>query len=252
MLIRKFAQLEISIMKLMKRKLRVESGREFNLYHLCYYLSKNTRRDNDQELILDFKNNEEHAVRSLVIEAINNLEQLGIDEDTLIVRALSSHETKPDHLAQKSLHRLGLSLNCVFDCSYCAEVLYKKKSTDPLKHLSIAGRKAEMRDVYAVDKNLLDLHEFNVLLIDDVVTTGTTAGAIIDAILKAFPQTRIEVFSLAWTPTYRQQLALGLQEREAMYFSEPEFSYGVVNGGLKVDEDFESGETLVSMYPGPR
>jgi hypothetical protein len=48
-------------MALMKRKLRQESGREFNLYHLCYYLSKNTTRDNRQRLILDFKNNGEEA-----------------------------------------------------------------------------------------------------------------------------------------------------------------------------------------------
>jgi len=45
-------------MELKERKLRHESGIEFKLYHLCYYLSKSSIRDNYQKLILDFKRGE--------------------------------------------------------------------------------------------------------------------------------------------------------------------------------------------------
>ncbi|WP_144916165.1 phosphoribosyltransferase [Mucilaginibacter frigoritolerans] len=99
-----------------------------------------------------------------------------------------------------------------------------------------------------MDRNIVDLNERKVLLIDDVVTTGTTAGSIISAILKVFPRTRFEVFSLAWTPTYRQQIALGLEQQKAMYVSEPEESYGNAGKQRHTDEGFENGETFVSLY----
>jgi predicted amidophosphoribosyltransferase len=235
-------------MELMKRKLRLDSGRAIDLYHLCYYLSKNTSRDSEQQLVLDFKNNEEQAVRRFIIEAIENLQHLGIDEDTLILRALSSKETKADQNMARGLRRLGTSLSWVFDCDHFPSMLYKKRVTEPIKNLGIAERKAELAGVYAVDQNIVDLNERKVLLIDDVVTTGATVSAIIDAILKAFPQTQVEVFSLAWTPTYWQQLALGLQERAAMYVNEPEEMYGGIKKEMVRDEDFENGETLVSIF----
>jgi predicted amidophosphoribosyltransferase len=234
-------------MELMKRKLRHESGREFNLYHLCYYLSKNTTRDNHQKLILDFKNNQEHAVRHCIIEAIENLQHLGIDEDTLILRALSSNETKAGQYTSKGLWRLGTSLSWVFDCDHFPSLIYKKRVTEPIKNLGIAERKAELEQVYAVDGNIVDLNEKKVLLIDDVVTTGTTACAIISAILKVYPRTRIEVFSLAWTPTLRQQLHIAQQERVAMLLNDPEETYGGEKRNVWIDEDFKSGETNVSF-----
>jgi hypothetical protein len=87
------------------------------------------------------------------------------------------------------------------------------------------------------------------MIIDDVVTTGSTACAIITPVLRAFPDIDITVFSLGWTPTYRQQIALGLQKEKAMYVSEPEGAYGGVKRELQVDEDFECGETNVSIWP---
>ncbi len=235
-------------MELMKRRLRVEGGREFNLYHLCYYLSKNTSRDNDQQLILDFKNNEAHAVRRFIIEAIEHLQHLDIDEDTLVIRALSSKETRADQNVSKGLWRLGTSLSWVFDCDHFPGIIYKKRMTEPIKNMGIAERKAELAQVYAVDKNMVDLNERKVLLIDDVVTTGTTAGSIIGAILAEFPRTRLQVFSLAWTPTYRQQVALGLQKEEAKCVNEQEEMYGGKKRERWVDEDFERGVTNVSVF----
>jgi hypoxanthine phosphoribosyltransferase len=180
---------------------------------------------------------------------MDHLQDLGIDEDTLIIRALSSKEMKADPNISKGLQRLGTSLSWVFDCDHFPSIIYKKRATATVKHLGIAERRAELRGVYGVDQNIVDLNERKVLLIDDVVTTGITVGAIIDAILKAFPKTRIEIFSLAWTPTFRQQLQLGLNRDEVMYASEPEESYGEVKKSVSIDEDFENGETCVSIYP---
>jgi len=139
----------------MRRKLRAAGGKNFDLYHLCYYLSKNTSRDKDQQLILDFKNNDEQAVRQFIIAAIDHLQHLGIDEDTLIIRALGSRETKADPNISKGLQRLGTSLSWVFDCDHFPSIIYKKRPTTTVKHLGIAEWRAELEGVYGWIKILL-------------------------------------------------------------------------------------------------
>ncbi|QEC78851.1 phosphoribosyltransferase domain-containing protein [Mucilaginibacter ginsenosidivorax] len=52
---------------------------------------------------------------------------------------------------------------------------------------------------------MFDLNTRKLIIINDVVTTGSTTCAIIEAILKVYPNADITVFSLAWTLTAKQQ-----------------------------------------------
>jgi len=165
----------------------------------------------------------------------------------MILRALGCNETKRDQYLSKGLYRLGVSLSWVFNCDHFPGIIYKKKISEPLKSLGIKERKAALEGVYAADNNITNLNGRKVLLIDDVVTTGTTVCAIISAILKIFPETKIEVFALAWTPTREQQICLEQQQNEVMFLNEPEAGYGGLRGSGWVDQDFEKGETNISF-----
>lgn len=233
-------------MELMQRKLRYSADRSFNLYHLCYYLSKNIQKDADQKLLLDFKRYEEPAVRRLLIEAIDNLQYLNIDSDVMIVRALSSKEMKIGDWGSIALDRLGLSLSDVYDCNYLPSIVYKTRKVPSMKTLTFAERKAALTDVYGFEVAEFEGYD-KLLIIDDIVTTGSTACAILTPILKAFPQTQVTVFALGWTPTAKQQDYIQQQQNRPMVVSEPEMPYGSVRKGYH-DEDFENGETNVSIF----
>jgi predicted amidophosphoribosyltransferase len=233
-------------MEFMQRKLRYSEERSFNLYHLCYYLSKNIQKDADQNLILDFKRYEEPAVRHLLVRAIENLQYLDIDNDLMIVRALSSSEMKIGDMGSIALDLLGLSLSDVYDCTYLPSIVFKKRKIPSVKALNITERSEALAGLYDFKAAEFDGYT-KLLIIDDVVTTGTTACAIMMPFLKAHPKTEVIVFALAWTPTAKQQAYILQQQNRGMMVSEPDVPYG---SGKKTycDEDFENGETDVSIF----
>jgi nudix-type nucleoside diphosphatase (YffH/AdpP family) len=68
-----------------------------------------------------------------------------------------------------------------------------------------------------------------VLIIDEVVTTGAavSVSSIIKIILKHFPDARINIFSLAWTPSPTQQWYIQNQMKyKGSIIEEPEIIYG--------------------------
>jgi len=235
-------------MVLMERKLRYEGNRFFKLYHLCYYFSKSNDFSAERKLILDFKKGDENALRHFSILALKSLEGNHIDDDVFIIRALHSNELKVTDRNSSPLDRLGDSLATVFDCTYYPKILTKTNATQPVKSLSLIERKIELDNVYQIDTGLFDLNERKIIIIDDIVTTGTTASYIIDCILKEFPRAKINVFSLAWTPTLKQQLYIQKREKRGFILNEPEIQYGRKSSEW-VDTDFENGETNVSYYP---
>src|ERR1700761_7287793 len=125
-------------MKLMHRKLRYDHTRSFDFIHLCYYLSKNEVKDQDQRRIIDFKRGEEPAIRYLIIEAINNLRFFDFSTELIIVRALGSHELKATPDSDNGLERLGTSLAEVFNCTFYPDIIYKNRETSAMKALSAA------------------------------------------------------------------------------------------------------------------
>jgi len=231
-------------MELMKRKIRYSETRFFNLYHLHYYFSKNPEIDGVRKLILDFKNYEEQSVRYFLIEAIEKLQVLDIDSRVLVIRALSSQELVIGDMGSGSLDRLGLCLAAVFDCEYDPAVIYKKRHIIPLKTLGILQRQAVLEGVYSFNADGFERLR-RVLIIDDIVTTGSTARAIAAPILKVFPNADIMVFAIGWTPTARQQEYIQEREKNSYILNEPEIIYNTQAKWF--DADYEFGETHIAV-----
>ena len=233
-------------MELMQRRLRYSGNTYFKLYHLCYYFSRTSSLNEQKIKIHQFKKGNEQAMRHFIIRALQYLEPHKMDDELLVLRALHSYETKAQDLLSP-LDRLGDSIATVFGCSYYPGLLQKSRVTQPIKSLNIRQRMAELDNAYQINPNLFDLNERKVLIIDDVVTTGATACAIIKAILTYFPRAKINVLSLAWTPMPNQQLYLERQSNESMLLHEPAIGYGkkIFDWG---DEDFMNGETNISLF----
>jgi len=203
--------------------------------------------DVDKQLILDFKNEEEVAIRQFILKALDFFGHGQMSDDLIVLRPLHSNETKIDSTLTP-LDRLGDSMASVFNCTYYPGLLTKSRATKQVKTLSPAMRKAELREVYKIETTYFDFNKKPVLIIDDIVTTGATVCAIIATILKDFPNAKINVFSLAWTPTPDQQLYIQRQSKVNNYLNEPEVPYGLKSTNT-IDKDFENGQTYVSIFP---
>ncbi len=169
-----------------------------------------------------------------------------MDADTVILRALNSHETFVTGTLTP-LDRLGNSLATVFDCTYYPAMLHKTKLTPSIKSLTLPEREAALKDVYRIDPELFDLNHRKVLIIDDVTTTGATACAIIKSILEHFPEAGMNIFSLAWTPSPKQQSYILDQMGKSMTMNEPVLQYGKTTATW-VDQDYNRGQTNISLF----
>jgi hypothetical protein len=245
----------VIVMELMQRTLRYSQSRFFRLYHLGYYFSAVDVTNNDRKLIIDFKKCKEAAVRTCVFRALENLRYHQMAKDMIVIRALKSAELFTDTKSPSGLDRVGNSIAYVFGCHYQPQMIVKNKITRPVKNLGIQQRRKELSGVYEIKDGFIDLNHRKVLIIDDVVTTGSTACAIINAILDRYPLAKIDVLALAWTPTLIQQLAIKKHFSENYTLNEPEVPYR--SEQRITDEDFNNGRTDVaiscrlSQQPGP-
>ncbi|RZK10516.1 MAG: ComF family protein [Flavobacterium sp.] len=234
-------------MELMQRKLRYSRDSYFKLYHLCYYLSNSAFKNEDVQRIISFKERDVYTVRHFASLAIQYLLDQRMEQDLIIVRALHSNELKALANRNDPLDRIGKSLAATFNCFYKPELLRKTRVTKAVKLLNTQERKAELKQTYLVSKTKMDLNNRKILIIDDVVTTGVTICSIIKAVLDEFPLAKINVFSLAWTPTQNQQSYIQQQGNKPLVFNEPELNYGNSSNKDWLDADFESGVTRISV-----
>lgn len=124
-----------------------------------------------------------------------------LDQHTIIMRALSHQELIILNPPYNSLDILASRL--AFQCAgqYLPQGLVKQRPTKPMKSLSRAERKKELQQVYMVKENLISSSCQAILVLDDILTSGSTVGAIIEA-LNAVTDKSISVFTLAYTEKY--------------------------------------------------
>jgi hypoxanthine phosphoribosyltransferase len=129
---------------------------------------------------------------------------------------------------------------------YIPQLLIKNRITKPLKEYHVRGRELEIAGVYELRDLGLSLENRQIILIDDVVTTGVTSRTIIGKILQRFPSAKINVFALGWTPSESQRRVLYEQHTAGLVLNEPQEHYG--NYHRKPDdEDYQNGETYVQL-----
>lgn len=163
-------------------------------WHLVNYLPRS--EDAVSQSVLSYKQQDK-----LIAERWNNLAakrvaELNIQPD-YIVRALGSREMVCT--GGRPLDQLCFKLAKAFDITYNPFLLMKKNFTIPLHRLSKKKRIRELDNQYVFNMLRSEKERPQILIIDDIVTTGTTMLAIRECIRQVLPKSDFYFFTLART-----------------------------------------------------
>lgn len=160
-------------------------------YLLCNDVPMTVGKDELSRSLLRFKSRLEVDLTAWVECSVSVLEPL-LSSDFIIVRALSHEEEIATYSA---LDHIGVKIADELHCLDQPQSLRKRNLSPPLKTLNRADRIKAMKNVYdfvdAVKKS-----KNNYLIIDDILTTGTTPRGIVNAIIDVQPESRIMIFTL--------------------------------------------------------
>ena len=215
----------------------------FRHYYLCDYLPLSAGKDLISRSLLKFKHRTQPDFSTWIECALEALHEIPLTRDTIILRALH-HDEMTVSVFPTALDFLGHALAGHFGCRYLPSFLRKSRPVRPCKELSLRQRRRELRGIYALDPAarqmitapapLLAISSAPALspavppatdprpatplssnppflLIDDILTTGTTMRMIIRPLRHNFPLSPIRIFTLARAndaPSAAPQIAL--------------------------------------------
>jgi predicted amidophosphoribosyltransferase len=210
------------IMELIRSKIKC-GDTWFTHYYLCPYLPLAAGSDPLSLSLLKFKQRIQPDLNAWIDCSARLLGRLHFFSDTIIIRPLRHDETtaRPDF--PSALDLLGQTLAMQIGCRYLPTLLTKSRTTLPNKHLTRRERWSQLGDVYHLtttppaDKTThspdltpppdptagaSNSHTIPYapstpfLLIDDILTTGTTMRALISTIRRTYPDCPIKAFTL--------------------------------------------------------
>jgi predicted amidophosphoribosyltransferase len=228
-------------------------------YYLCHYLPVSTGRDSFSHSLLKFKESRQPDLSGWIDCTLDALATLPILPGTTILRALHHDETAIRQDKPTALDKMGKALAARFRSDYRPSLLRKYRPTREIKGFSKEQRTTELQDTYYyiedaapqfsigdtqspigdTQGSIGDEHippgDGHFLLLDDILTTGTTIRAIIAAILLHYPKAQFSIFTLA-RATYdaRSNSALPLKGQ---------------NYQLEQDKDWILAEEDADYYP---
>ena len=168
-------------------------------YYCSIYLAASAGQDPVSYSMIKFKQSIEPDQTEWINAALTAIAETNparLPEPDIIVRALHHDETSaPAAPDTTPLDRLGTALAKTLQAVYLPQLIHKHAPTIPLRGLKRPDREEQTRLSYqaAIPPNLLNVR---ILLIDDILTTGSTAAAILHTLSKAGADP-IGIFTLA-------------------------------------------------------
>lgn len=169
-------------------------GELFEHQFLCHYRPWSVGFDKLSKSLLRFKNNEFPDVKAWIECSMEALAEFLAH--TTIIRALNHEELTAHNAISNPLDKLGIALGEKFDCTYSPQLLVKKRFSRPQKSLSRKERELETKDLYEFSWTS---NPIQILIIDDIITTGQTMSSIIQSIRTSDKTIPIRLFTLAST-----------------------------------------------------
>ena len=168
-------------------------------YYIINYFPKHSNYfDNYSQAILKFKNGESPYVSKWAALARERVQHFDYKFD-YIIRVLSSNETYclDNHPLSQVCKQIGEATHA----NFYTLALEKKSPTRQLKYLKVDDKRCEIENEY-----IFRISEYNrvpplsrILLVDDILTTGTTASVIAKKIKSKLPDSKIYLFTLGKT-----------------------------------------------------
>ena len=132
---------------------------------------------------------------------MKNLKELKdfLKEYDLII-SVPTHITRKIDRGYNQSDLIAKQISKVFNIKYIKNVLYKKENTISQNKLSEEKRKTNVINVFRINKKKIDLIENkNILIIDDIYTTGSTVKECAKTIKDACNVNKIGVLTIAKT-----------------------------------------------------
>jgi hypothetical protein len=165
-------------------------------FHIANFVPVNWgAQDRISRSLVDFQfSREPQTSRWIRLALIAASSISGVD---VIVRALSSKELAAS--GKSPLDRLGEELAQRLGCEFAPARLTKLRPTGAVKNAGPREvREKVLRHAYTFNSEGLP-ESAHVMILDDIVTTGATFGAITTAIKETLPQAAVSYFALAQT-----------------------------------------------------
>ena len=177
----------------------------YSHYYLCHYLPASAGRDNLSQSLLRFKKGRQPDLEGWLDCSLELFTQTPIPPGATIIRALHHHETTVS-TNPSSLDLLGQQLAHHLRHQYHPRILQKNHPNQPIKLFSKPRREEELQGLYRIDTDYaatLPNPPGHWLIIDDVLTSGATIRAILQAIHQTYPPptTTIDIFTMARAAT---------------------------------------------------
>lgn len=165
-------------------------------WHLVHYLPYTHGRDALSRALVAFKNGV--RVDAWSESMVKNVPSINYNVD-VIVRVLSSSETSAS--SNTPIDTVGVNLAKVLQAQYLPNTLLKTRPTKPLHTLgSKNARQDELRGVYFVNPALNLINDGDsIMIIDDILTTGTTIEFIAEELKKKYPCSKLYAVGLGHT-----------------------------------------------------
>jgi len=178
----------------------IDISKQFNFlsgaWHLAYYTPGYWPSGSLSSLILNFKDNKKDSVDKWSRWAKDELAKNNFSFN-FIIRALRSTETQVSGL--QGLDALGGYLAQNLNAIYCPEVLKKIRITTSMHTLNKAKREESIHGAYIVADRKYNFRNKNILIIDDVCTSGTTVKEMVRSLKEVWPSGRYYFFCLGKT-----------------------------------------------------
>jgi len=173
-------------------------GKTFQHYYLCHYRPIRAGADALSQSLVRFKQGLKLHVDAWSACAVQELVKKGLGTSGIIVHARRSVESRLLHLEDSPLALLCKTLAQSGTGVYESRLLVKTRATVSLKGLSLKERELEMKNVYQVNAENTS-RRGDILLIDDIYTSGATIRFILRALLSIGHKRRVNIFTLAYT-----------------------------------------------------
>jgi ComF family protein len=150
-----------------------------------------------QKLVHDFKYRDNSSLAEYMGQlAAYRMKADGLFRDVDFLTPVPLHPKKERQRGYNQSLRIARGMASGYGIPICDKVLYRKIYTTSQTRKSVYERHLNIENVFDTKNGHLFAGK-HVLLVDDVITTGATSIACIEALTAAIPDIRISVFSLA-------------------------------------------------------
>lgn len=80
----------------------------------------------------------------------------------------------------------------------CTDVIVRRRSNETQTRKSARERRDNTAGIFVARPGVVDLNGKGVLIVDDVMTTGSTLSDCIRALREVFPSVRVQIYTLGW------------------------------------------------------